>query len=89
MIFDIRLSDSASEDLEDLSVAIAKRITKKLKEIRASSDPMNYAKALTGDLKGLFRFRIGNYRAVFRKESDGTITIILILRVKHRKEIYD
>ena len=48
-----------------------------------------YATApLSGQLGGLFRFRIGDYRAIFRPDSRGQIVILLILRVGHRSEIY-
>jgi mRNA-degrading endonuclease RelE of RelBE toxin-antitoxin system len=41
-------------------------------------------KQLTGEFKGLFRIRSGNYRIVFALNEE-TITIVSIL---HRKEVY-
>lgn len=41
-------------------------------------------KALTGELKGLYRLQIGDYRVIFDME-DYVITIISIL---HRKDSY-
>ena len=41
---------------------------------------------LVGDLGGLWRWRIGNYRVVARIE-DERITI-LVVRVAHRREVY-
>lgn len=89
MRFFIQLTDRAEDDFKDLSHSIAKRIAGKINEIRKSEDPMYFAKALTGTLKGLYRFRIGDYRVIFKKESDGTLIILLILRIKHRKEVYE
>jgi len=37
---------------------------------------------------GRFRFRIGDYRAIFAIDKSGKIQILMILNVKHRKEIY-
>ncbi|MBI1358072.1 MAG: type II toxin-antitoxin system RelE/ParE family toxin [Acidobacteria bacterium] len=41
-------------------------------------------KALTGDLKGLLRLRVGNYRLLF----DETETSIQVHRVADRKDAY-
>lgn len=69
--------------------SIADRITKKVDAYCALVDPLEQAKALKGNLQGLYRFRIGDYRAIFQKQSDGVIIVLMILRVKHRKDIYD
>ena len=46
----------------------------------------NLGSALAGELGGLWRWRIGDYRVVARIE-DERITI-LIVRVAHRREVY-
>ena len=35
-----------------------------------------------------FRYRIGNYRAIFRKDDQGNFVFLVILKVGHRKEVY-
>lgn len=47
-------------------------------------DPLAHAEKLTDPRLGTYRFRIGNYRAVFDLEKND----IVILRVGHRKDIY-
>ena len=89
MSFQERWSINALDDLESLEKSTIDRITLKVKEYCSTVNPFAFAKPLQGNYKGLFRFRIGDYRAIFRKESDGTITILLILRVQHRKDIYE
>lgn len=89
MEYSIQLTEHAERDLSKLGLSVAKRITNKLKQIRASENPMFFAKALTGELKGFYRFRIGDDRAVFRQNSDGSLIILLILRIKHRKKVYE
>lgn len=88
MKYDIRLTDQSIKDLSRLSSSIAKRITDKLEELRSSENPMLCAKSLVGDLQGLYRFRIGDYRAIFRKDANGILTVLFILRVQHRKDVY-
>ncbi|HLY61723.1 MAG TPA: type II toxin-antitoxin system RelE/ParE family toxin [Terriglobia bacterium] len=40
---------------------------------------------MSGDKAGLWRYRIGSFRAVCRIEDDGET--VLVLRVAHRKEV--
>ncbi len=49
-------------------------------------NPKTLGKALIGKLKGLWRYRVGDYRIVCRLEKE-TITIFVI-DIGHRKEIY-
>jgi len=64
------------------------RIFAKLIFRSEQSDPLTFAKKLTGSPKR-FRFRVGNYRVVVSRRSGGAIVILLILRVAHRHEIYE
>jgi mRNA-degrading endonuclease RelE of RelBE toxin-antitoxin system len=38
---------------------------------------------------GPYRFRIGDYRAIFDVDENNNIKILLILTIGHRKDIYD
>ncbi|OGL62001.1 hypothetical protein A3C09_01605 [Candidatus Uhrbacteria bacterium RIFCSPHIGHO2_02_FULL_47_44] len=89
MKFYLDYAPGATKDLAGLSDQIRTMIVKKLETYFQQDNPLAFAKPLQGDFKGFYRFRIGDYRAVFRKKADGTITIILILRVQHRKDIYE
>ena len=51
-----------------------------------ADDPRIHGKALIGDKKGLWRYRIGNYRLIVEIQDDKLI--ILILTFGHRKDIY-
>jgi len=52
----------------------------------ASPDPRSLGKALVGEMSGLWRYLIGDYRLICKIE-DREITII-VLEVGHRREIY-
>jgi mRNA interferase RelE/StbE len=54
--------------------------------IAARDDPRELGSALGGELGGLWRRRIGDYRVVARIE-DERITI-LVVRVAHRRQVY-
>ncbi|MBU1178168.1 type II toxin-antitoxin system RelE/ParE family toxin [Patescibacteria group bacterium] len=67
---------------------IQKRIAEKLRFYIVQSNPLQHAKKLKDSRLGTYRFRIGNYRVVFDIDDQGNITILIILRIKHRKEVY-
>jgi len=55
--------------------------------IATADDPRRFGKALTGGLAGLWRYRIGDYRVVATFEDKALV--VLVLRVAHRREVYD
>lgn len=81
-------SDDALRQLKKLSPALSKRIVLKIADNALQVDPLARAKALQGTLSGKYRYRIGDYRAIFTIDENGNITIITILSIKHRKDIY-
>ncbi|MFA5033251.1 MAG: type II toxin-antitoxin system RelE/ParE family toxin [bacterium] len=44
------------------------------------------AKALTGNLKGYYSYRVRNYRIIFEIEKH--LLIVYIEKIEHRKEVY-
>ena len=49
-------------------------------------DPYLHGKALQGDLKSKWRYRVGNYRLIAHIDNENVI--ILVLVIGHRREIY-
>ena len=88
MIWKIEFDSDVEKDLRKLGHTAQKRILKFLKEkIATSSDPRVYGKALKGSLIGLWRYRVGDYRIITKIEDDALI--VLVIKVGHRKEVYD
>lgn len=56
------------------------------KNLVDSSNPKAHGKALVGNKKDFWRYRIGNYRLLCNIHDD--VLTILILEVGHRSEIY-
>ena len=46
----------------------------------------NNIKRLNGDVEDLFRLGVGSYRVIFKKDEKDLI--ILIIRIGHRKDVY-
>lgn len=55
--------------------------------ITPSSDPRAFGKALKASFAGLWRYRIGDYRAICRIEDKKLV--VLVLRVAHRSTVYN
>ena len=50
-------------------------------------NPRIYGKALSANLAGLWRYRVGDYRIIAKIEDDKLV--ILIIAIGHRSEIYN
>jgi len=75
------------KDLKKLDRKIQAQILDFFDErIAPSSDPRSMGKSLKSNFSGLWRYRIGDYRAVCRIEDDQFV--LLVLRVAHRSKVY-
>ena len=87
MGFRVEFTKSFVKDMKGLD-----RYTRELvyswirKHLDGIGNPRSIGKALTGDKKGYWRYRIGDYRIICRIEDDRLL--ILALNVGHRREIY-
>lgn len=82
----IRFDEGVERSLAKLDQQIAKRITSKLREIANLDDPRSVGKPLVGNLAGLWRYRVGDYRIICYID-DGEL-VILVVDVDHRSEVY-
>lgn len=87
MAWRIEFVPAAAKELKKLGKAEAARILATLEHrIATLDDPRTLGSALTGELGGLWRWRIGDYRVIARI-ADERITI-LVVRVAHRRDAY-
>ncbi|MDJ0581815.1 type II toxin-antitoxin system RelE/ParE family toxin [Crocosphaera sp.] len=87
MIWKVTFKDEAVKQLRKLNPNIQDRITNYLRtRIATEEDPRRFGKALTGDLKGLWRYRVDDYRIVCLIDND--ILTVLIVKIGHRRNIY-
>ncbi|MBI4272980.1 type II toxin-antitoxin system RelE/ParE family toxin [Candidatus Uhrbacteria bacterium] len=84
----ISFADIALKDLDSLDKKTARRIIDKLDFFVKTENPFRYAQKLKDATQGEYRFRIGNYRVVFDIDSQGGVVVLVILLVRHRKDVY-
>ena len=83
----IEFSTSAGREYARLDGAAQKRIVRYLETRIAGGDPRRFGKPLRGDLHGLWRWRVDDYRLVGQIKADALV--ILIVRVAHRSTVYE
>ena len=86
MAWTIDVSERAVRSLRKLDKQTARRIRNELVEIAKLEDPRSRGKALVGNLAGLWRYRVGDYRIICDIE-DGA-PLILVVDVAHGREVY-
>lgn len=85
----LQYTKHALDDLKQIDRNVALRIAQKIKQNSELENPLVRAKPLSGVLVGVYRYRIGDYRALFELDDHGSIIILSILRIRHRKEVYE
>lgn len=84
-IYRVEFLSKAADDLERLDNEIIERILSKLKWLADNCSGIA-PEPLSGQLKGLFKLRVGSYRIVY--SLDRNKQIITVHLVGHRSEIY-
>lgn len=82
----IVFTDKSRKAFKKLDTVVQRRISQYL-AIRVAKNPKALGDMLTGDKAGLWRYRVGDYRVIC--EMLDHELIVQVIRVGHRKEIYD
>jgi mRNA interferase RelE/StbE len=84
----VEFDRDAARDLRKLDADAQRLILRYLRErIATDEDPRRFGHALARDLKGLWRYRIGDYRIVASIEDERLV--VLVVTVGHRREVYE
>ena len=86
MAWKVELADNARKQLARLDKTQAQRITKYLRRLMQLEDPRDAGKALTGNWRTYWRYRVGDYRVVCEIR-DNELVIVAVL-IGHRSEVY-
>ena len=80
------LTKASKKQLKKLDSSISKRILDYLEQLELLDDPRSRGKALTSNLAGLWRYRVGDYRILCRIYEDKLV--ITVIEIAHRSTIY-
>lgn len=83
----VEFDRAAVRDLRKLGSEAERLILRYLRErISGSDDPRRFGHALTGDRRGLWRYRVGDYRIVASIEDNHFV--VLVVTIGHRRAVY-
>ena len=83
----IEYTTSALRQLKKIDREISRRITRHMDDrVAVLDDPRKIGKALAGPFKGLWRYRVGDYRVIC--EIQDRRVVVLVLSLGHRSAIY-
>ena len=80
------LTETFKKQLKKLDAAIAKRVLDYLERVELLENPRSRGKALTSNLSGLWRYRVGDYRILCRIHDNKLI--ITVIEIGHRSTVY-
>jgi mRNA interferase RelE/StbE len=83
LAYRIEYKSSVVHDLKHMDKRVVSRVIRDLEE-KLSHNP-DCGKALSGQFKGLYKLRIGDYRVIYSKTKEG----VIVLRIGHRHKVYD
>jgi mRNA-degrading endonuclease RelE of RelBE toxin-antitoxin system len=87
-VLKVELSPLAERNFGKFERNIQKYLLRKLIEVQNKPQLLDHAVKLEG-AKNAYRLRFGDYRVIYGKETNGHITILLILKIGHRKDVYE
>ncbi len=84
-MYHVRILDSAVRELANLDKSTGRRIVKRINWLAENLDDIR-REALTGELSGLYKLRVGDYRVLY-EVLPGEQTIVIHI-IGHRREVY-
>jgi mRNA interferase RelE/StbE len=83
----VEITRTAQRQIGKLDRQVQTTLIRYLREqVEQSDDPRQQGKALRGEKKGLWRYRVGDYRIICHLRDDSKTVVVLTLG--HRKEVY-
>lgn len=82
--YSIEFLRTALKELSKLPKDVQQRIAAKIEELKTNPYPPGIKALKNGE--GRLRFRVGDYRVIYRVEEDKLV--ILIIKVGHRRNVY-
>lgn len=82
--YEVRVSERAAKELERLGRQEQRRIVERIERLAEEPRPRGCVK-LSGE-EDIYRIRIGEYRVLY--EVRDAVLIVLVLRVRHRRDAY-
>ncbi len=80
-------TEKVLKQLKKLDKSVSGRIVDYMDEVAELEFPRSRGKSLVGNLMGLWRYRVGDYRILCRIIDDELV--IMVVEIGHRKGVYN
>lgn len=86
-MYKVEMSEKALKNLKQLDKSIARMLLAWIeKHLEGTDNPRIFGKGLSHDKKGIWRYRVGNYRILANIVEERLV--ILLIDFGHKKDIY-
>jgi mRNA interferase RelE/StbE len=85
-MFEVQLTRDAQKFYQTADASLVRRLNRCFDQLRRNPYEHPNIKRLKGSLASYWRYRVGDWRVVYRVEDDNRIVIIIL--VAHRREAY-
>ena len=86
-MYRVVVSDEARRFFEEAPVALQRRLDRCFAQIRIDPRRHPNIKPLKGRFAGYYRYRLGDYRVIYRIDDRDRVVIVAI--IAHRREVYE
>ncbi len=88
MVWIAEFSPDAEKALASLDKPVQRRIRDFIdNRLLRAPDPRKIGAALSGNLKGAWKYRVGDWRIIARLKDE--VVTIHVVRIGHRREVYE
>ena len=87
MSWKVEFDSAAVKQLRKIDRTWQRRIVAYIEEIATLPDPHVRGKPLRSNLRGLWRYRVGDYRLLCQLQDD--VLIVRVVKIGHRRTIYE
>jgi mRNA interferase RelE/StbE len=86
-MYEVELGRDAKRFFERAPASLQRRLDKCFAQLKIDPHGAASAKRLSGNLRGMYRYRVGEYRVIYNIE-DGTRRV-KVLKIVHRSAAYE
>lgn len=86
-MYRVQLTKKAAKFYKSADSSLAKRLAKAFEVLEQSPRQHPNIKALKGELAGRYRYRVGDYRIIYRIKDEAEVVVVLL--IKHRRDAYE
>jgi mRNA interferase RelE/StbE len=86
-MYKVELSTAAQDFYKQAERPLARKLARCFEQLEQEPRRHSNVKSLGGKLAGLYRYRVGDYRVIYRVDAPGRV--VFVLKIAHRSGAYE